>query len=65
MPETCRLGADAAQELMDSLWDCGLRPTEGAGSAGQLAAVKAHLDDMRTLVFHHQKINPPRDGARR
>lgn len=40
-----------AQTLMDTLWDCGLRPSEGMGSAGQLAAVKNHLEDMRRLVF--------------
>lgn len=40
-----------AQELMDSLWQCGLRPSEGSGSAGALAATQRHLDDMRTLVF--------------
>ena len=42
---------EAAQELMDSLWDCGLRPTEGSGSAGALAATQKHLEDMRKLVF--------------
>jgi hypothetical protein len=39
-----------AQVLMDSLWDCGVRPTEGAGSAGALTATQKHLDDMRRLV---------------
>lgn len=39
-----------AQQLMDDLWRCGLRPTEGRGSAGQLDAVKYHLEDLRTLV---------------
>lgn len=46
-----RLSADAAQRLMDDLWDAGVRPAEGAGSAGQLAATVRHLEDMRTLVF--------------
>jgi hypothetical protein len=27
-----------AQQLMDELWRCGLRPSEGTGSAGSLAA---------------------------
>jgi hypothetical protein len=48
------LHASAAQSLMDSLWDCGLRPSEGSGSAGAMAATQKHLEDMRTLVF-----NPP------
>lgn len=40
-----------AQFLMDELWNCGLRPSEGSGSAGALAATQKHLDDMRKLVF--------------
>ncbi len=45
------LEKEDAQKLMDSLWDCGLRPSEGSGSAGALAATQRHLDDMRKLVF--------------
>lgn len=48
---TVALEFDAAQQLMDALWDCGLRPTEGIGSAGALAATQAHLKDMRELTF--------------
>jgi len=40
-----------AQALMDDLWNCGLRPSEGTGSAGALAATQKHLEDMRKLVF--------------
>lgn len=47
---TFRLRHLEAQQLMDSLWDCGLRPTAGKGSAGQLVAVENHLKDMRRLV---------------
>lgn len=49
--ETFCLDLEAAQYLMDSLWRCGLRPTEGTGSAGALAATESHLKDMRDLVF--------------
>lgn len=45
-----QLGEEQAQQLMDSLWECGLRPTEGHGSAGAFGAVKAHLSDMRKIV---------------
>lgn len=41
-----------AQHLMDDLWFCGLRPSEGTGSAGQLNATQNHLLDMRKIVFH-------------
>jgi len=36
-----------AQSLMDSLWERGLRPTEGKGSAGSLAATERHLKDVQ------------------
>lgn len=45
----------AAQELIDSLWDCGIRPSEGAGSAGAMKAIQDHLQDMRKLVSHLMK----------
>ena len=47
----CKLNPNAAQVLMDDLWDCGVRPSEGTGSAGSFAAQGKHLDDMRKLVF--------------
>ena len=37
------LRPEQAQELMDSLWQCGVRPVQGSGSAGSLAATEAHL----------------------
>lgn len=39
-----------SQKLMDDLWNCGIRPTEGAGSAGSLYATEQHLEDMRAIV---------------
>src|SRR3990167_6817446 len=36
------LTLEDAQVLMDDLWNCGLRPTEGTGSAGALAGVTKH-----------------------
>ena len=50
-PPMMNLERDSAQRLMDELWKCGIRPSEGQGSAGQLAAVQAHLKDMRELAF--------------
>lgn len=46
-----RLGGSTMQALADKLWECGIRPTEAAGSAGSLSATKYHLEDMRKLVF--------------
>lgn len=50
------INQETAQELMNSLWECGLRPAQGAGSAGQLETMKAHLEDMRKIVFNSLKI---------
>jgi len=46
-----RLSIEQGQQLIDELWQCGLRPSEGTGSAGSLAATERHLADMRKLVF--------------
>lgn len=47
---TLSLSPDEAVALMDELWQAGVRPTD-IGTAGQLAATQAHLQDMRALVF--------------
>lgn len=52
---TLRITPTEAQGFMDELWRAGIRPTEGAGSVGQLAATERHLEDMRTLVFAQSK----------
>jgi hypothetical protein len=46
-----RLTPEDAQILMNSLWECGLRPLAAAGSAGQLDATRAHLADMRLIAL--------------
>jgi hypothetical protein len=53
-----------AQVFMDELWRCGIRPTEGAGSAGQMAATERHLEDMRKLVFNRQEVEVVHDGLK-
>lgn len=59
VPPWLTLPVHVAQELMDELWHCGLRPTEGTGSAGSLAATQRHLEDMKTVAFHALKIGTP------
>lgn len=51
---TLTIGIDQAQTLMDDLWNAGLRPTEGTGSAGSLRATERHLADMQKLVFENR-----------
>lgn len=48
---TIELYFEEAQMLMDELWRVGLRPTEGTGSTGSLAATERHLKDMQALTF--------------
>ena len=56
IPVAMHMEPRTAQALMDQLWDCGLRPTEGTGSAGALAATERHLRDMQRLAFHALKV---------
>lgn len=58
VPPALSLSRADAQLLMDELWGVGLRPTEGSGSAGSLAATENHLADMRKLAFHVLKVAP-------
>ena len=37
---------------MDTLWECGVRPTEGNGSAGAMKATQDHLKDIQKLLFN-------------
>lgn len=48
-PPLLEVGMRGAQKLMDELWRCGLRPSEGTGSAGALAATERHLKDMQDI----------------
>ncbi len=56
VPTVLSLKEEEAQQLCDSLWEAGVRPTNGEGSTGQLAATQAHLDDMRAIAFSHPGI---------
>jgi hypothetical protein len=55
-----RLDREAAQELMDDLWQCGVRPAGAAGSVGQLDATRKHLADIRAIAFAKLEIEPPK-----
>ena len=48
---TFNITNNSAQNLMDELWQAGLRPSEGTGSAGSLRATEKHLEDMRKIAF--------------
>ena len=52
--------SEQCQKLIDELWDCGFRPSEGSGSAGQLESVKRHLEDMRAIAFKKSGVEQPK-----
>jgi hypothetical protein len=52
---TLVMNKTSAQVLMDDLWNAGVRPTDGSGSAGSLKATQNHLADMRAIVFSNIK----------
>lgn len=62
IPPALNLTTEEAQQLCDALWEAGIRPTNGEGSTGQLAATRAHLADMRTLAFHVLKVREERQS---
>jgi hypothetical protein len=48
---TLTLSPAEAQGLLDSLWEVGIRPSNGEGNLGEVGAVKSHLADMRRIAF--------------
>jgi hypothetical protein len=48
---TFELNPDAAQNLLDSLIEAGMRPTKVSHPSGEIARLNDHLQDMRKLVF--------------
>ena len=50
------LDNEDAQILMDNLWNCGLRPTQGRQSEGLASAQSANLKDLRTVLFNELGI---------
>lgn len=44
------INSEQAQGLMDSLWDCGIRPASGHGSSGQREALESHLAHVSRIL---------------
>ena len=61
---TLRLTPDEAQSIMNELWRVGIRPRDGAGSLAHVEATRAHLEDLRRLVFDKQS-SPRRNSNER
>jgi hypothetical protein len=47
---------EAAQRLMNQLWQSGLRPNNGEGSVANVEALKQHLNDMRAIVASRLEV---------
>lgn len=52
-----RLDDEQAQALMDDLWTCGVRPTDGAGSAGAMAQAQEHIGNLLADIGHLRNMN--------
>lgn len=59
IPAACYIANHEAQQLMDDLWACGLRPAAGRHSEGVTAAQDRHLQDMRAIAFAKLEIERP------
>ena len=46
-----------AQTLMDDLWASGVRPTEGAGSAGAMREAQEHIATLRKVAYKVLEID--------
>lgn len=47
------------QVLADSLFQCGIRPSQTLGTAGEKQALERHLQDFRALAAHALKVQLP------
>ena len=53
--EEITIPIETAQELIDSLWQCGLRPSESSENVGSLKALQDHLKDLQE--FSHRLLS--------
>lgn len=51
IPDALKLNENQAQELMDSLWDAGIRPNQAKLKKLQVGALENHLSDLQNLTF--------------
>ena len=48
---TFQLEASAARELVDQLWDLGVRPSESRDRSEVVSAMREHISDLRRAAF--------------
>lgn len=60
-----QLSGDEASRLADELWEAGVRPKGQAGTAGQIAAMQAHIDDLREILSRETRTALDRAASTR
>ena len=50
-PPSFSLTNEGAQELLNSLWGIGYRPSHSINEASQVQAMQAHIGDLRAVAF--------------
>jgi hypothetical protein len=53
------LDHEAAQDLMNRLWQMGIRPRDGEGTMAHVGAMKEHIADLRKVAFSHHDTSVP------
>ena len=54
------LPEEFGQDILDSLYRAGYRPSDEIAERSGMESMKRHLDDMRVLVAHKMKIELPK-----
>lgn len=52
-----KLSREAAQQLLDDLYNAGFRPTVVRHDEGLIEALKEHVDDFRKIIFKKENIS--------
>lgn len=51
---TLRITEPEAQEIMDRLWQIGIRPRQGEGAIAHVGALREHLKDLQHIIFNKE-----------
>lgn len=67
MPAFLSLDFKEAQMIMDEMFACGVRPSQGGDSAGVVEAQKAHIADLQNQlknmwIWHANLLKMPEEG---
>lgn len=66
-PPSLSLSREAAQDLMNRMWQLGIRPLDGEGTLAHVGAMQEHIEDLRRVAFKRevkQLVRSPADGIK-